>query len=255
MGSMVKPKAPTAKRDPDLAKLPAAMRDRAQALANVAHARIEREAKGALDEARAALEQAARGYYALGRALTVLRKKGYAEALGFAGGFRELYAQGLGLSRATVERLLSAVASLSAAEYARLRPARVDALLALASATPADDTREILAGKVVALWEGGPSLDVAKAKTAELRAAAVQVRDHVAAASGRRKGGKSASPEERALAREGADAFKAAGSKATAKTRATKPGSASVFDVMGLSADEFRLVLESLAKAPARRPR
>ena len=197
------------------------------------------------------MEQSARGYYALGRALLALRRPGYAEALGYEGGYRALCDGGLGLSRSTVDRLTSAVEHLTAAQCATLRPARVAALLGLAAATPADDTREILGGKVVTLWEGGPALDVSKASTTELRAAAAEVRDHVAAQSGKRKRGKTASVEERARAKEGVEKIRAAGSLATAKTRATSPGKASVCDLLGLDAAEFRAAFAAIHKRRA----
>ncbi|MFO0647803.1 MAG: hypothetical protein U0326_16310 [Polyangiales bacterium] len=245
---VAKTAAKTAAADPDLAKLPPALKKRAEAAERVAHDRILRDARAAFDEARAAMEQAARGYYALGRALLSLKRPGYAEALGYEGGHRALCEEGLGLSKSTVDRLTTAVEHLTAAQYATLRPARVEALLGLAAATPADDTREILEGKVVTLWEGGPTLDVAKASTVALRDAAAEVRDHVARESGKRKRGKTASVEERALAKEAAEKIRAAGSRATAKTRATSPGKASVYDLLGLDAEEFRAAVAAIHK-------
>lgn len=248
-----KPVAP--KADRDLAKLPAALQSRAEAAAAVAHDRLTRAARAAFDEARAAMEQAARGYYALGRALTALKTPGYAEALGYAGGFRALCDEGLGLSKTSVARLTTAVEQLTAGQYAALRPARVDALLDLAAATPADDTRAILDGAVIALWDDGPTLDVAAASTALLHASAVQVRDHLAAASGRRKRGRTVSTEERALTQESAERLRAAGSRATAKARATAAGRPSVFDLVGLDEAELRAAVSALHKRAAAKKR
>lgn len=243
-------KKPPAASDPDLAKLPAALQKQAEKAEKIARERVLREARAAFDEAHAAMEQAARGYYALGRALVTLARAGFAEALGYDD-FRALCDRGLGLSKATVDRLTSAVANLSAAQYAALRPARVDALLSLAAATPADDTREILEGKVITLWESGPTLDVAKATTAQLREAAVSVREHVAVAEGKGRRGRSSSLEERTLARDGSAQLKGVGSKATAKTRATAPGKASVFDLIGLDAEEFKAAVTAVHKRHA----
>lgn len=75
-------KTPTS-RDPDLAKLPAALQKQAEKAEKLARERVLREARAAFDEARAAVEQTARGYYALGRALVTLSRAGYAEALGY----------------------------------------------------------------------------------------------------------------------------------------------------------------------------
>jgi len=226
--------------------LPPALAERAEAMVAMAKARVLREARAALEEARAAMAETGRHYYELGRALLTLRKEGYPEALGFKGGLRELCEKELELSWATVDRLLRAVEALTQEQFARLKRTRVDALLALAAATEADDTEAILAGETVTLWEKGPRLDVGAAKTPALLAAATEVRAQRAAAKGGAGRGRRASPEERASAQQASRDLRAVGSTAGVKVRATKPGAASVFDLTGLTAAEFARAVKAL---------
>lgn len=74
------------------------------------------------------------------------------------------------------------------------------------------------------------------------------MREHLAAEEGKRSRGRTSTIEERTLARDGAAQLKSAGSKATAKTRATAPGKASVFDLIGLDADEFKAAITAVHK-------
>lgn len=226
--------------------LPPALAERAEAMVAMAKTRVLREARAALEEARAAMAETERHYYELGRALLTLRKEGYAEALGFKGGLRELCERELELSWATVDRLLRAVEALTQEQFARLKRTRVDALLALAAATEADDTEAILAGETVTLWEKGPLLDVGAAKTPALLAAATEVRAQRTATKSAPGRGRSASPEERAQVKLASRDLRAAGSKAATKVRATKPGAPSVFDLTGLTAAEFARAVKAL---------
>lgn len=243
----LRPKPPAAKKaaDPDLAKLPKALRKRAQAMADSAHARLTAAAKEAFAQAKAALAESNRHLHALGVALATLKKPAAAEALGFAD-FADLHENGLGLSRTTVGRLLRAIEHLSQERYAALGPDRVDALLDLADATEADDTAEILDEKKVVLWAKGPSLDVAAADNAALREAAKEVRARRAETGSGTKRGRTTTPAERKVAKDGTAALTRAGSAAKLTAKATKPGQPARFDLTALTEAEARRALRGL---------
>lgn len=244
---MAKPTRPVTPRatDPDLAKLPKPLRDRAQKMADAAVRRRADAAREAFARAKAALGETHRHLYALGVALGTLQSPGAAESLGFTD-FATLCAEGLGISRATVTRLLRAVAALPQERYAALGPDRVDALLELADATEADDTDEILAGRTVALWKKGPALDVAKSTTAAIREAAREVRAHRDEGATKTRG-RTVSPAERRLAKVATESLAAAGSGAKLAAKATLPGRPARFELVGLSEDEARRALRGLA--------
>lgn len=236
-------------------KLPAALQKNAKAMADAAKQRLQRAAQDAFDRARAAIGEADRHLYDLGLALVDLERDGYAETLGFES-FNDLCARGLGLSRSTVSRLTRAVKSLPRERYVALRPDRVDALLELAEATEADDTQEILDGARVALWDGGPVLDVAKAQNAALREAAREVRARRDEAAGREKPrrGRTTTRGERRVASEASSSLSSAGSHAKLRAKATKPGAAARFELVDLTEAEAHKALKALGVkvAPSR---
>ncbi len=224
-------------------------------MADAAKQRLQRAAQDAFDRARAAIGEADRHLYDLGLALVDLERDGYAETLGFES-FNDLCAKGLGLSRSTVSRLTRAVKSLPRERYVALRPDRVDALLELAEATEADDTQEILDGARVALWDGGPVLDVAKAQNAALREAAREVRARREEAAGRDKPrrGRTTTRGERRVASEASSSLSSAGSRAKLRAKATKPGAAARFELVDLTEAEALKALKALGVkvAPSR---
>lgn len=236
---------PTSAPDPDLAKLPKALRERAQQMAEAAAQRRADAAREAFGRAKAALGETHRHLYDLGTALAALKAPGAPESLGFAD-FADLCAKGLGLARTTVTRLLRAVASIPQERYAALGPDRVDALFELADATAADDTEAILAGESVTLWKKGPTLDVATSSTAAIREAAraTRARRDVGAAKPR---GRTVSPAERRLAKLATEALANADSGAKLVAKATVPGRAARFELVGLSEAEARRALRGLA--------
>lgn len=242
-----RPKLAAAKKTatPGLAKLPKALRDRAQAMVDASQKRIIQEAREAFARAKAALAESNRHLYALGSALVTLKKPGLAEALSFRD-FAHLYEEGLGLSRTSVVRLLRAIEHLPQERYAALGSDRVDALLDLADATEADDTAEILDEKRVVLWAKGPSLDVAAADNAALRDAAKEVRAHRAEEGTLSKRGRTTTPGERKLAKEATAALSRAGSSANLTAKATKPGQPARFDLTALTEAEARRALRGL---------
>lgn len=243
---MAKPKNSTARSapDPDLAKLPRALRERAQQMSDAAAKRRTSAAQEAFARAKAALGETNRHLYELGAALATLKAPGAAESLGYAD-FSDLYARGLGLARTTVARLLRAVEALPRERYVALGPDRANALLELADATEADDTDAILDGRAVALWPKGPTLDVAKADTAAIREAAKELRARRGEAGAKTRG-RTVSPAERRLAKLATEALARAGSSAKLVAKATVPGRPARFELVGLGEDEARRALQGL---------
>lgn len=232
----------TAKKKPSsLAKLPPALRERAEAVSAHAKSRLIASAREALAHAHAAYGEAQRGMYELGKALQVLAKPGMAEAAGNPRGFYALCEEEFGLARATVTRLLRAIGMVTEEQFSAQSRTRLDALLDLATATEADDTEAILSGAEITLWEKGPHLDAGSASTDKLREAAAEVRAHLAGGAKRR--GKSASVAERAAAKKATQRLQARGLAGEVKVRATKPGQPSVFDVVGLDAEGLKSLL------------
>jgi hypothetical protein len=228
-------------------KLPPALRKRADAMAASARDRRATAAKAALQRARDAHAESARGTFELGVALADLKPPGMSEAAGFPEGFYAMCEAVFELGRSTVDRLLRAVKIVSESRYAELKPARVDALLELALATEADDTEEVLAEATVTLWKGGPTAVLKALSSEAIIDLTKQVRAHLAARQPTKRGrGRTTTPKERAAAERGTKLLKKRGSKAVVKVRATKPGAPSAFDVVGLTEAE---VAAMLAKA------
>lgn len=251
---MARPRTPSARTtpDPDLARLPKALRDRAQKLSDEAAKRRVNAAREAFERAKAALGETHRHLYELGVALAALKTPGAAASLGYAD-FTDLHTRGLGVSRATVSRLLRAIEVLPRERYVALGAQRVNALLELADATEDDDTAAILDGRVVSLWPKGPTLDVAKSDAAEILEAAKEVRAR-RSDEGRGTGrGRTVSPAERRLAKQTTEALAGAGSAAKLVAKATVPGRPARFELVGLTEDEARRAAQGLGvKLPRR---
>jgi hypothetical protein len=235
--------------DPDLATLPTELR--AQALRTRARARevARLRAKEALARLKAAFSESQRSHYRVGKLLEEIEAQGLASTLGHKTVVALAVAE-LKLSATSVRRLLKAVALVGQEQYAALGAHRVDALLELALATPADDTAQILAGKTIRTHPGGPTLDVAAASTSELQRATAEVRAHVAKEKGQsRRRGRTATPEERERAAAAQTTLVTAGLRCVVRVRATKPGQPSRFDVVDLDLED----LERLAARASQR--
>lgn len=244
---MAKAKAPQGKSTKKApAKLPPALRKRADAMKEGARRRLAATAKDALRRARDAQHESTRGTFELGAALAVLRAPGMSEAAGFGGGFYAMCEGEFQMARTTVDRLLRAVRLVSESRYTELKPARVDALLDLAIATEADDTEAVVAEETVPLWKGGPKAALAKMSTEAVIEATKQVRAHLAARApaAKKARGRTATPKERAAAEKATKTLRKRGSEATVKVRATKPGAPSAFDVVGLTEAELAALLK-----------
>lgn len=250
---MVTPKKSPAKKPPAKKTLPPALASRAKALHDASAAIHLKAARNALARARSALQGAERGLYEMALALRDLDAPKLLAAIGYATLY-EAADRELGLARSTVDRLRRAADAVDAEAFARLGHTRINAMLALADATAADDTDAILAGKTVALWEGGPSFAVKGASSRALDAAAAQVRAHVAEQGGPigRRGNRVAK-DDVALAARLTRTLKARAVDVTVTARATKPGASARFEVDGLDADQVRALLTALA--PPKKPR
>lgn len=220
---------PAAKKPAPAAKKPAAVTDLTTPAA---------EALEALEAARGAFRETSRGMYALGRALEVLRRPGMAEAAGHPS-FDALCAREFDLSPQIVDRLVRAVAHVTEEAFAAMGPKRVNALLDLATVTEVDHPSAIVTGEVVRLWKGGPRVHVAKLPTAKIiehakaaRARALELGDTAAVEH-------AATPLERAAAEAATKWLHQQGIAATVTVRASKPGTPSEFDVVGLDQGEL----------------
>ena len=229
-----------------LRKLPPALRKNAQGLVSEARARQKIRALAALADAKSAYAESLRGLYELGKALTTLAEDGMAKAAGFPKGFTSLCQTLFAMDELTAHRLVRAASHVTEERFSSLGVHQVNARLDLATATEADDTAAILAGKTVALWKGGPSVDVGKASVRALVGATKSVRAHLAAKAGKKLKGRTTTPAERKAAETATRALSKRGcAAATVKVFATKPGAPSRFVIDGLSQPE----LEALLKA------
>ena len=202
------------------------------------------QAKAALEDARGAFRDASRGMYELGKALARLRAPGMSEAAGHTDGFDALVEREFELHPQTAHRLVRAADFVTEEMFTALGPARVNALLDLATATEADDTDAILTGEVVRLWKDGPHVDVANAPTEKII-------EHTGEVRARAKGlGEVITTDEHAVAEAAGKRLHHEGIAATVSVRATKPGSPAEYDIVGLDQRE----LELLTKGSSGRP-
>ncbi len=137
-------------------------------------ARLAAEGRAAIRAVRARAAQNCANYYDIGDALRTLAKDGVAEALGRAD-FAEVCAQDLDMSQTHARRLMDITARLRRDIGETLSIRRAGALVALADATPGDDTAEALLGATLTLPDG-ERLEVASAGTEALIAAASAIR-------------------------------------------------------------------------------
>ncbi|MBL8678640.1 MAG: hypothetical protein JNK05_05720 [Myxococcales bacterium] len=252
-----KPAVPPA--DPDLAKLSPPLRKRAETLVARAQSKLAKQGRDAIARAKASLVDVSRNLWDVALALVELSRPGVLEALEYPGGRKgldALAAKELSLESNTVDRLLVAAKRVDQEQFARLGLGTVNARLALADATPADDTRAILAGKSVQLWPEGPSVVVAKESDRALLRYASQtrqwVREQAEGDTKTRPKGRTTTADERKLAGDLGSALKKRGIACEATVRATKPGKPSVVDLTGLSILDAKALLDVLANSKAK---
>lgn len=154
--------------------------------------RLAAEGRAAIRAVRARAVQNSANYYDIGDALRTLAKDGVAEALGRAD-FADVCAKDLDMSPTHARRLMEITERLRRDIGESLSIRRAGALVALADATPDDDTAEGLLCATLTLPDG-ERFAVASASTESLIAAAAAIR----AARGKPAKGLTKSREERA---------------------------------------------------------
>ncbi len=137
-------------------------------------ARLVAEGRAAIQAVRARTVQNSASYYDIGDALRTLAKDGVAEALGRAD-FADVCAKDLDMSPTHARRLMDITARLRRDIGETMSIRRAGALVALADATPDDDTAEGLLGATLSLPDG-EHLAVTSASTESLLAAAAAIR-------------------------------------------------------------------------------
>ncbi len=198
-----------------------------------------------LARAKTALETAEAGLYEVALALRDLSDAKLLAALGEKS-IHTAAATHLGLSRSTVDRLRRAAGAVDATRFTALGHTKINAMLELADATPADDTEAILAERAIVLWEGGPTIDVKASSVKDLTSAAAQVRAHLAERTGGSKRGNRVKPAEHALAKTLTETLAVHGIALAAKARATRPGSPARYDLVGLDQEAVLALVNAL---------
>jgi hypothetical protein len=198
----------------------------APALARVNAREIAAKTKRLAEEGRAdvALIQRRRArimedFYDVGEALVRLKRPGVAAAMGYRS-FADLCSGELAMSVAKADELIRIVAHVGREDAVRFGQDRTAALLALADATPEEDSPAILEKAVLRL-PSGKKLDVAKASARALLEGAKEIR----AAGGKTRRGRTTTPAERAACAHLQAELRHLGVKeARVEAVATKPG-------------------------------
>ncbi len=215
--------------------------------------KLAKQGRDAIARAKASLADVSRNLWDVALALVELSRPGVLEALEYPSGrvgLDSIAAKELSLERNTVDRLLVAAKRVDQEQFARLGLGTVNARLALADATPADDTKTILAGSALKLWPGGPTVEVAKESDRALLRYASQtrkwVREQSGSDEGKRPRGRTTTAKERKTAEHLAAALKKQGVACGVKVRATKPGSPSLVDLVSISIADAEVLLALL---------
>jgi len=178
--------------------LPPALARNAQKSAAQKRARLAGEARADIELIKARRQRIVEDFYDIGEALLRLKRPGVPEALGHKS-FGDLCRVELDMSPAKAAQLIAVVNAIPRHEARALGQERAAALLALAEATPEDDSAGTLARSVLKL-PSGKRLDLAKASTRELREAAKEVRSAQPKAAEKARRGVTTTTEERAQA-------------------------------------------------------
>jgi hypothetical protein len=239
-------------KSPTKTKLPLAL---AKRVASEVEAKKGRVAQAARDDVALIGRLRARigeDFYEMGLALQRLKQPAAFGALGYPS-FSALCAAELDMSVTKAEVLVGLAARVPRALAARTGQDRATALMALADATPEEDTPADLERAHLRLPDG-KALDVAKASTLAIFAAARAIRAaHPKAGKPR---GRTTTPEERALGASLEQHLRAAGAKQVrVEVLATKPGAGADVRIR-LSLAELGHLRAALGTLPpARAPR
>nr|MBK7069711.1 hypothetical protein [Deltaproteobacteria bacterium] len=173
---------------------PKALVERARTLHEARRQRLAADGFDAIARVRERRADISASFYDVGEALVVLQREGIAEALGCAD-FDAICRDHLDLSPSHARRLVDLVARLTRGLAVSLGVDRASALMALVDATPDDDApADILHATLV--LPSGAKLDVDKAPTEAIYAAAKELRQ-AAAPSAKRARGLTTSAAER----------------------------------------------------------
>ena len=176
--------------------LPEALAKRASAAHEARMQALAVKGRNALGLVAATRKAVATNYFSMGEAIAVLKTVGMAEALGRTD-FADICRQDLKMAEETANELVGLVKRLTRATLELLGRERANAMLALVDATPAADTVEELLTGTLRL-PSAKKLVVRDASTAQLYAAAKELRQARALAPGKRSEGFTTSPDERA---------------------------------------------------------
>jgi hypothetical protein len=189
------------------ATLPAALARRAERAASAKVARLVAEAKRDIALIRRRRAEITEAFYDIGEALVRLKRREVVAALGCRS-FAELCETHVGISPAQADRLVDIVTNMTREEALSVGATKAASLVALARATPEEDTvSDLLRGGARV---GGKAIDVKKASTRAVARAAAEARERSGAARG---GGRAVTKEERATCAALEKALRKAGAK------------------------------------------
>lgn len=188
---------------PKSKRAPAALAKRAEAAASAKLTRLVAEAKRDIALIQRRRSEIAEAFFDIGEALVRLKRREVILAMGCRT-FVELCQRHIGLSGAQADRLVDIVQNMSREDAIRLGPTKAASVVALARATPADDTPADLVAHGVRVR--GKKMDVTKASARAVASAVAEVRPKRTS-----KRGRSVSEAERARGEALADALHALG--------------------------------------------
>ena len=186
--------------------LPAALVKRAKAASAASHKRDLARARALLALIARRKKEITEAFYDLGEALAELKTTDLIKALGRRT-FAEVCSLDASISLTTAERLVEVATSMTREQALGMGQKKAMAMVALAAATPADDTAAGLFRKTSVALPGGKTISPRTASANAVEEAATAIRRDHAAASGRKGKGATGQPrgrtttaEERAFA-------------------------------------------------------
>jgi len=175
-----------------------ALAKRAASAASAKKERLVREARGLLALIARRKAEISDAFYDIGEALARLKERDMVAALGRRS-FAEVCEKDAGVSVTTAEQLVEIVTKMTREQAVAMGSKKAMAMVALAAATPQDDTPGGLYRKKTLILPGGKSLSPRTASANEIARAATAVRR--AKSDGEHHGrGRTTTPDERALA-------------------------------------------------------
>jgi len=202
--------------------MPAALVKNAEKAAASKRERLATEARADISLIRARRERIVEDFYDIGEALVRLQRDGVAESIGYKR-FADLCEAELEMSGQKAAQLIAIVKAMPREQARSLGQERASALLALAEATPEEDSAGSLALATLKL-PSGKKLDLAKATTRQIREAAKAVRQTRSDPTAKKARGTTTSAEDRATVAALEDALQRHGVKEARVTAVAQPG-------------------------------